>query len=385
MASGLSPFGMAVIVPAVHTLSIKFDADYSAVQFVVSAYLFGLAVAQPVMGYFCDRFGRRPVMLGGFAVFVLASLLCAFADTLNQLILLRFFQAVGVSVGTVCSRAIVRDTRQQESGAQAMSYITAAMGIAPVLAPVLGGALIVFGGQRAIFLVTAAIGAVVLVGMLFSLRETRSDDTLRPRWRDWLRSYGELFSSTGFMGYTLMYGFVQGSFFSFLAVGATVFATQFGLQAESFGLLWGALTVTYVVGAIVGGRATNRFGSWRVLTAGIVATFFVGWLLPLVNILTDTSLAGILIPLGMLMCASGAVSPNAIAGAVYQHPRIAGTSSGLSSALAITVGGLFTVASGLIYNGDFGRIALLVAGATTLTAASWFMVNAARKQTVTKK
>ena len=89
IASGLSPFGMAIIVPAVHTLSTKFDAEFSAVQFVVSAYLFGLAAAQPVMGYFCDRIGRRPVMLAGFTVFVAASLLCAFAETLNQLIALR--------------------------------------------------------------------------------------------------------------------------------------------------------------------------------------------------------------------------------------------------------------------------------------------------------
>jgi DHA1 family bicyclomycin/chloramphenicol resistance-like MFS transporter len=379
VASGLSPFGMAIIVPAMDTIAASYRADFSAAQFVVSAYLFGLTVAQPVVGYFCDRFGRRPVMLGGFTLFVAASVLCAFSTTLSQLVVLRFIQAVGVSVGTVGSRAIVRDTYDPQSGAQALSFIAAAMGIAPVIAPILGGLLVVYGGQRAVFLLTAAIGVVVLARLINHLPETRTADTLQPKWREWMGSYKALFRSRAFMGYTLTFGFVQGSFFSFLAVGASVFATHFGLQAQSFGLLWGVLTITYVFGATLGGWANARFGMWPVLTVGVVATLLAGWLLPLLNALTDTSLAGVLIPLGLMMCASGAVTPNAIAGAVYEHPKIAGTSSGLSSALAIGVGGLFTVVSGFIYDGDFGPIALLVALATTLTALAWWLTHDARR------
>ncbi|MFK7888323.1 MAG: multidrug effflux MFS transporter [Gammaproteobacteria bacterium] len=381
IASGLSPFGMAIIVPAMHTIATRYEANFTTAQFVISAYLLGLAIAQPVAGYFCDRFGRRPVMLLGFTLFVVASVLCAFAGTLNQLIALRFLQAVGVSVGTVASRAIVRDTRDEQGGARAMSFIAATMGMAPVVAPILGGGLVSVGGQRAVFLLTAAIGVAVLLGMLYQLPETRTADTLRPHWRDWMRSYKELFRSVDFMGYTLMFGFVQGSFFSFLAVGASVFATHFNLEASSFGLLWGLLTIAYVFGATIGGWANARFGAWRVLSFGVAVTLLAGWLLPLLNLLTSTSLAGVLIPLGLMMCASGAVTPNAIAGAVYTHPKIAGTSSGLSSALAIAVGGLFTVASGLIYNGDFGRIAWLVALATTLTGAAWWLTASARRAT----
>ncbi len=379
IACGLSPFGMAIIVPAMSNIADKFLADLSVVQFVVSAYLFGLATAQPVSGFLCDRFGRRPVMLCGFGLFVAASIACAFTTSLSNLILFRFFQAVGVSVGTVASRAIVRDTRNANQAAEAMSYIAAAMGIAPIVAPMVGGWLGVVAGHKGIFLLTAAIGVFVLAGMYAKLPETLNTNSKPLEWRDWLRNYKLLLRSGSFMGYTLIFGFVQGSFFSFLAVGASVFDSSFGIGAQAFGMIWGAMAIAYVSGAAVAGRVTRTIGTDRVLKYSVWMTLFIGWLLFAIIFTTEFSIAGVLAPMVLLMALAGSVTPAAMAGAVHQHPEIAGTSSGLSSALGITVGGLFTIISGVIYAGDFRTVALLIAVATTCVTASWLLVHREEK------
>jgi len=374
-ASGLSPFGVTMAVPVLASIAIHFQTDFGIAQFVISAYLLGLASAQPFNGFLCDRFGRRPVMLIGFAVFVLASIGAAYTTSIGALIACRYLQAAGVSVGTVASRAVVRDTRSARGSAEAMSYIAAIMGFAPIFAPILGGWLGAVGGYKSVFLSTAVMGAVIWTMMFFSLRETLDPSRASPRLADWMTNYRILLSSRIFLAYSLIFGFVQGSFFAFLAVGAVVFKADFSIGERGFGLIWGLMAITYVLGAFISGRLTRRLGSFRVMNFGIVATLISGWALTLTIVMSGTTMAGLLVPLSFLMAAAGAVTPGSLAGAVNTHPEMAGTSSGLSSAIGIVLGGLFTVVAGFIYQGDFATVSWLVALSTSLTAFSWWWVR----------
>ncbi|MEJ2535028.1 MAG: MFS transporter [Gammaproteobacteria bacterium] len=229
-ASGLSPFGVTILVPLLAVVAADFDASFGEVQFLISAYLFGLAFAQPFNGYLCDHFGRRPVLLTGFAVFIGASFLAAYAHSLGQLVLLRFLQAAGVSVGTVAARAVVRDTRDARGATEALAYIAAAMGFAPILAPMFGGWLGGTGGYERVFTATAVLGMVIFAWLWFGLPETLRPEHARPHWRQWMGNYRKLLSSAPFLGYTLIFGFVQGCFFAFLAVGAEVFDTHLSID-----------------------------------------------------------------------------------------------------------------------------------------------------------
>ncbi|MDJ0709219.1 MAG: multidrug effflux MFS transporter [Woeseiaceae bacterium] len=371
VASGLSVFGMAIIVPSMHAIALEYDASLATVQFVVSAYLFGLAVAQPASGILCDRFGRRPVMLGGFAVFTVASLLCAAAPSLPLLIFGRFMQAVGVSVGTVTSRAILRDTRDGDQMAEAMSYIAAAMGVAPVLAPIVGGFVDSLVGFRITFYVTAAMGIIVYVAMHMRLGETLSREHVPPGFRALGRNYGVLLRSPQFLGYTLIYGFKQGAFFAFLAVGAPFFLVAYGIDSQVFGILWGLLAVAYVGGATLGAKLTARVGATTVMRFSVICTFACGLLFLGVALAGAPGVHWVLVPMSLLMVFSGSGTPNAMAGAVRHHPTMAGTAAGLSSAIGLVVGGSFTVLSGAIYTGEFRTIGLLIFGATLATLTSW--------------
>jgi DHA1 family bicyclomycin/chloramphenicol resistance-like MFS transporter len=375
VASGLSVFGMAIIVPSTNSIALQFDAGLGTVQFVVSAYLFGLAVAQPVSGVLCDHFGRRPVMLSGFSLFSIASLMCAVAPSLETLIFGRFMQAVGVSVGTVTSRAILRDTRDGDKMAEAMSYIAAAMGIAPIVAPIAGGFIDSAAGFRATFLVTAAMGLLVLISMHIRLRETLSRDHIPPGLNALGRNYRILLGSSRFVGYTFIFGFKQGAFFSFLAVGAPFFAQAYDVDARTFGTLWGTLAIAYAAGATVGAKMTPRLGAERVLKVSVFCTFGSGLLMLLAALAGVPTMYWVLGPLALLMMFTGSGTPNAMASAVRHHPDMAGTASGLSSAVGLVIGGMFSVVSGALYSGQFLSIGILIFVAALATLLSWALAR----------
>lgn len=373
--SGMSSFSMAIILPALPALATFYATDYAGIQLLVSAYVLGLAIAQPLWGHITDRVGRRPVMLWGFALFIAASAGCLLEPGLPMLTALRVLQAAGACSGTVVSRAVIRDTYAVEDGARAMSWLTIGLGAAPIIAPMIGGALMLYSDTFYLFAVMAVSGAVLWILLYLKLPETLAPDAERPAWSSLFGSYGTLLRLRGFVGYTAIFGFIQGGFFAFLAVGAAVFQDSFGLGPAAFGTIWGVMGVSYVLGALGGGRVSASRRRPLLLPVCVFATLLCGLGIALLDILFGAMLLGVLLPLFMLMVVSGAATPLVVAGAVYQEPRLAGTASGLASALAMATGGAFTVAAGVLYKGDFTPIAVLIALSTILTVGGWLVVR----------
>ncbi len=376
LASSVSPFGLTIVVPTLNELAVSFDVAYGRVQFLLSIYLFGLAIGQPVAGILGDRFGRRPVLILGLLLFVAASVGCALVTNFDLLVALRFVQAAGVSVGTVCSRAILRDTHDPTGAAEANSYVAAAMGFAPIVAPVIGGiAGATYGGQS-VFAISAALALVIALGISMRLPETQGVDLRTPiRARQYLENYAELIRSRRFVGYTLMFGFGQGIFLAFMAVGAPVFAAYLGLGQREFGITWGSMAVGYVAVAMLGGRLSRRFDTLALLMVSTALTCATGWALwgvAMAGALNAVSLIGLL---GLLIAYNGFITPLSLAGAISDRPQIAGTASGLSSSAGLVIGGSFTVIAGNLYRGDFAPVALVMALACTMTLAMALLIR----------
>jgi DHA1 family bicyclomycin/chloramphenicol resistance-like MFS transporter len=366
--SGLSTFGMASVVPALPTLERAFHQDYASLQFVVSIYLLGLGLFQPVQGMLCDRFGRRPVVLAGFSVFLAASVLAASTETLPALILARFLQALGVSVATVVTRAIVRDSFEPERAAVALAFITAVMGIAPVVAPLAGGLLAGFFGWRAIFWMHASIASVLLLLMFLQLRETLPASTRPLPWGELLGGFGVLARDPTFRGHTLTYSFASGSSFMFVTIGADLFERLYGMKPATFGTLWASLAVAYIVGAALAGNLARRMGSARVLRLGM-RIYAVSTLLMIATAFWPSPpLAGFLVALTLMLLSLSILSPLSLAGAVSDHPQLAGIASGLSSAVAMLISTLCAGLIGLLYTGSAAESALLMLGCTVCAA-----------------
>ncbi|MBW7929705.1 MAG: MFS transporter [Gammaproteobacteria bacterium] len=374
LASLLSPFGMVVVVPTLAAVASYYHVDQGQAQYLIATYLFGLGIGQPVVGALSDRFGRRPVMLAGFSLFTLASLGCMFSPDFSSLSVMRILQAMGVSVGTVGSRAIVRDTHEAFEAVKALSWIGAAMGVAPVVGPVIGGVLGAWAGPPAVFAASALLGFGVTIAIGMQLEETHSVPIGEaPAGAGWVRHYRELLGARVFMGYTLMYAFVQGCFFAFLAVGAIVFEEHLGLGQQAFGLIWGAMGLLFIAGATLAGPLSSAIGVMPLLRRTTLTFAAAGLALALIASLFGVGLAGLLLPLAVMMLMAGIQTPLVTAGTVNYRPDIAGTASGLSSSLGLVLSGSFSIFAGVLYADSFSRVAWLIAVAATGTALAWWM------------
>ena len=384
VASGISPFGMAIAIPTLESFAQLYQAPYSTVQFIISAYLLGLASSMPLVGFLSYKIGRRPVLLSGLVLFVAASIVCSTTDSLNSLIFWRIIQGVGASVGSVMSRAIIRDTNNASETARSLSRVTAIMGISPMIAPVIGGiGYQIFGSPNGIFIITAAIGVVVLIAILLKLPETRKVELTESTNREpWSEKYRYLLGSKVIVGSSLIYAFTTGAFFAILAVASTVFYNDLGIDSAGFGFVWSCLTILYTISAFMGGNLSSKYGLMKVLLAGVVLNVMAGIVFYFLVKTLDVTLISVIIPLIILFFAHGFIVPMALAKAVSARPEIAGSSSGLSSALGLVIGGMFSVLSGLVFDGRLLPIALIVAVSTMLCGMSYLLVFSGNRKSI---
>lgn len=382
VASGISPFGMAIAIPTIESFAQLYQAPYSTVQFIISAYLLGLASSMPLVGFLSDKIGRRPVLISGLILFVIASIFCSTTDSLNSLIFWRVIQGIGASVGSVMARAMIRDVSNASETARSLSRVTAIMGISPMIAPVIGGiGYQIFGNPNGIFIITAAIGILVLTAILLLLPETRDaalvESTSKESWSD---KYRYLLGSKVFVGSSLIYAFTTGAFFAILAVASTVFYNDLGIDSAGFGFIWGGLTILYTVSAFMAGTLSSKYGLMKVLLFGVLLNVIAGLLFYSLVKVFDVTLISVIVPLVIMFFAHGYIVPMSLAQAVSARPEIAGSSSGLSSALGLVIGGMFSVLSGLVFDGRLLPIALIVSASTILCGLSYLMVLSGKRK-----
>lgn len=380
LTSGLSAFGMASIVPALPKLARALSADYGAVQWVISAYLLGLGLFQPLQGLLADRFGRRPVLLGGFALFAAASVLAALAGSLGALVLARFLQAMGVSVATVVTRAIVNDSFGSEAAAVALSFITAVMGVAPILAPFVGGIAADHIGWRGIFWVHAGIAVLLLALLTARLRESRPEGSGGMTFGDLLRGARLLLADRGFLGHTGVYSALSAAGFVFITIGAALFERLFGMSGADFGLMWSGLAFAYVTGATSAGALARRLGAPRTRRLGMLCAVAAAAAFTVAAFLAEPRMALFDASLALLMFANGLVSPLALAAAVRRRPDLAGAGSGLSSSLAMLASMVSAILTGALYDGTARACALLMTAVCVLGWSALRMAENAEAQ-----
>lgn len=350
VATATGPLALNIFVPSMPGLVRVFDTDYATIQLTLTLYLVGVAVAQLAYGPLSDRFGRRPTLLAGLAIYAIASLLCAFAWSIETLIVGRILQAVGGCAGMVLGRAIVRDVFERDRAASVIALVTMAMAVAPAMAPALGGFLESSFGWHSTFLVPMAMGLVVLAASIPLLHETNLTPIPRIDLPSMLRSYGELLRSRAFLGYAGNTAASVGAFFAFLAGGPYVVIEILHRPPSEYGLYFVLISGGYMTGNFVASRMSQRLGVDRMIPLGVGVSTVGG--LASVGLLVAgiVTTASVFLPMMLVAVGNGISQPNGIAGAVSVNPRIAGAASGLMGFGQMATGAVFTIVVGLLQN-----------------------------------
>lgn len=357
LIAGSSSITQNVFLPSLPAMATYFEADYAVMQLAISAYLALTGLLQLIIGPLADRYGRRPVLIGCFTIYLLATLGCIFAP--NETVFLGFRMAQAVIVaGTVLSRAIVRDIVPGDKAASMLGYVTMGMAMLPMVAPMIGGLLETYFDWRMSFALLLVLAALVLVLFYFDLPETNPNKNAS--FAGQFRQYPALLASRRFWGYAATSAFAAGCFFTLLG-GAPYVATQvLGMSPIAMGMSFGTISFGFMSGNFASGRFATRFGVQRMIFAGTLVTAF-GIILALLLFLAGFgSPVALFAPMILVGFGNGLVLPSSQVGMLSINPKLAGSAAGLGGALMIGGGAVLSAVTGALLAPGLGAYPLIL-------------------------
>ncbi len=356
LLAGMSAMVMNIFLPSLPQMAEYFGTTYGVIQLSVPLYLLCSAIVQLFIGPVSDNLGRRSVMLWGLGLFLIATLGCIFAPTVEIFLLFRMMQAV-VAVAMVLSRAVIRDLYEQDRAASMIGYVTMGMALVPMISPAVGGALDEIFGWHSTFWAMFVIGAAIMALCWFDQGETarHSGKTLMEQFRE----YPELFRSPRFWGYSMASALCSGAFFAYLGGAPFVGSEVFGMSPFWLGLAFGAPAIGYFFGNFLTARLATTFGINRMVLWGCVSNVVGGTLSLLLFMAgygTPLTFFGLMTLVGL---GNGLCIPNATAGMLSVRPHLAGTASGLGGSIMIGGGAGLAVLAGALLKPGTGAYPLL--------------------------
>ncbi|MEH6579686.1 MAG: Bcr/CflA family multidrug efflux MFS transporter [Amphritea sp.] len=371
----LGPLSTDMYLPTLPGLTQVFNTSVDEVQITLSVFLLGFAVAQLVYGPLADRFGRKPVLLAGLALFTTASLGCATATTIEDLILFRFLQALGACCGPVLGRTMVRDIHGPVHSAKVLSMMGTIMALAPAIAPILGGYLVVWFDWTSIFIFLTSYGLICIVLILFKVPESlEAENRSSLKISMIARNYATLLRHKTYLGYTLTCSFIYAGLFAFLSGSSFVLIDYFKVKEQNYGLFFTIVVLGYMAGTQIAQRVGSRIGINTMLFRGAILGTVSGTLMLIPSLFDLHNLWFLISMQTLFMMAVGIIMPQAMAGALAPFPRIAGTASsllGFTQSLIAASAGLLV---GHYHSGTPTTMALSIAAMGALSLLSFVLL-----------
>ncbi|MFW0758527.1 multidrug effflux MFS transporter [Pseudomonas sp. H11T01] len=358
--SAFGPLAIDFYLPAFPAMALAFGTDEKHVQLTLAAYFLGLSIGQLAYGPVADRFGRRIPLLAGVTLFTLASLACAFAPSLDWLIGARFVQALGGCAGMVISRAVVSDKCDAVASAKVFSQLMLVMGLAPILAPMLGGLMVNLYGWQSIFIMLTLFSALSALAVALGLPESLPANQPRQPLSGALRQYGRLLSDKVFLGHALTGGIAIAGMFAYIAGSPFVFIKLYGVPAEHFGWLFGTNAAGFILVAQINARLLSRRGPAFLLARTVWVYLAAGLTLLGVSALHTTQLWPLLVPLFICIASLGCIIPNASACAMSGQGARAGSASAMLGCLQFSVAAGAASLVGILHDGSAMPMAMVI-------------------------
>ncbi len=358
--TALGSISVSMYLPSLPSMAAALHASPASIKMSLTAFLLVFALTQTAYGPLSDRFGRKPPIVAGLAIYVVGSLLCSFATSSGMLIASRVVQALGAAAGPALGRAVARDIYSGTRLTSSLAIIAAAVALSPMLGPVAGGYLQASFGWHATFYVLSVAGAGLLFATLAFLPETnRNQNPEGMKIRTILLSYRLLLTDTEYVSSLLCGGFLIAGNFAWTAVAPFLFAIRFGFSPDQYGNIALLVGAGYLAGTFICGRLSSRVSAPLLVYTGLaLALISSGALLML-----DSLKVGywpIVGAMALFTAGMGIVIPMAAACALSLHPEIAGAAAGLLGSLQIFTGALGTLAAGFFRPGSLRPTGVLL-------------------------
>jgi len=371
--TALTALAIDMSLPALPALSAEFDASPERVQLTLSLFIIGYAGGQIFHGPLSDRFGRKPVLIGGLVIYVAAAIACAVSQSIDVLIAARLVMGFGGCVGPVLARAVVRDHYGGSLAAQMYSSLTAVFALAPLVAPTIGGWLLVHFSWRAIFVVLTLFAGTLFVVIVFGFAESlKAPDRDALRLGRLVRNYQTFLASRVCLGYALLNGLCWAGIFAFLSASPFVFITVYGVAPEHYGYYFAVLAVALVIGALSNKRLLRRHAHDRVLRWGLMATVAGGAAVLAACITRWGGAGGVMAGFMLYIWGQAVVAPNAMAAALEPVPHMAGTGAALLGVVQMGCGAVAGYAVNALYDGTPVPMGVVILAMALATAALYF-------------
>jgi len=358
--SAFGPLAIDFYLPGFPAMAQAFATDEKHIQLTLAVYFLGLSIGQLVYGPIADRFGRRLPLLVGVGLFTAASFACAFAPSLEWLIGARFVQALEGCAGMVLSRAIVSDKCDAVGSAKVFSQLMLVMGLAPILAPMLGGLLVNLYGWQAIFIVLTGFSALAALAVALGLPESLPANVPRQPLSGALRQYGRLLKDREFLGHALTGGIAMAGMFAYIAGSPFVFIKLYGVPAEHYGWLFGSNAAGFILVAQINARLLAKRGPAFLLSRMVWVYLAAGLTLLAISSLHTEQLWPLLIPLFICIASLGCIIPNASACAMSGQGARAGSASAMLGCLQFSVAAAAAWLVGLLHDGSAMPMAMVI-------------------------
>lgn len=356
-----APIAIDMYLPAFPAMTAMLEAPGGAVERTLAVYLVGAAIGQLFYGPLSDRYGRKPPLYAGLALFTIACMACANADSIESLTFWRLIQALGGSVCMVVPRAVIRDYYATQAAARAMSLMMLIIGVAPMLAPIAGAQLLKLADWRAIFWLQAALGVGLLLAMHFGMRESLAPDTSRRlRLRSMIRVYGSLLAHRQFMAMALAGGFGMGGMFAYIIGSPHVLIEVYGVTPQTYSLLFAMNAISMIAASQINARLLilhqpalllgRALLVLPVVTGASLVLALLGWL-PLWLFLVCL--------MGMMAC-NGFNGPNSAALAMSQQSGRLGSASALMGTVQFTCATLIGLGVSVLRTDDASGLATML-------------------------
>ncbi len=347
--TALQPLSTDMYLPSLLNIAAAFNTDMAHVQLTLSLFLVGFAVGQIFYGPFADKYGRKPVLLVGMAIYMVGTLVCINAATIEYLVIGRLLQAFGGSGPIVLARTIVRDMLKGPAAGKMLSLMGFILGFVPMIAPIFGGYLeTAFGWQSHfyVFLICATLLGIAVILFLPETNQHKTRETLTPI--AFFKIYNGLLSSSVYRFFISRIALTYGGMFAFISGSSYYVQTRFELTPEQYGFTFASVVVGYMFGTLAGANLAMKLGTYKAIYYGTCLQAIGGILMVGLHLIGVYHVAQVAVPMFLFLAGAGFVLPQSQAGSMSDFPHKAGAASSLAGVFQVGVAAIFGTLTGVL-------------------------------------